>query len=102
MSEMGKMRTFGGASSRLGERGSIARPFVVVLSGSSKIGLLGCLAISAGSVVSWDAFSAESTVNGCRRGWRNARKVLLRREVRVMKREVGYVVVKMGSKTAAR
>lgn len=101
-SEIGKILTFGGASSRLGDRGSIALPFVVVLSGKSKIGLLGCLVMRAGNVVICEAFSCESVVKGWSRGGRKARKVLLRREVRVMKREVGYVVVKIGSKIAAR
>jgi len=80
---------FAGASSRLGDRGNIALPFVVVLSGRSKIGLFGCLAMRAGRVVSCEALPFESTVSGCRRGWRKARRVLLSNEVRVMKREVG-------------
>lgn len=64
LSEIGKILTFGGASSKLGENGRIALPLVVVLSGRSRIGLLGCLAMSADSVVSCEAFSCESTVNG--------------------------------------
>lgn len=103
MSEIANIFVFGGASSKLGLSGKIALPFVVVLSGSSKIGRLGCRLISAGSVVSSFAESwFEDRGSGCRRGGRKARKMLLRREVRRMRREEGYVVVKMGSKIAAR
>lgn len=68
LSEIGKILTFGGASSKLGENGRIALPFVVVLSGRSRMGRLGCLAMSADRVVNCEAFSCESTVSGCRQG----------------------------------
>lgn len=66
------------------------------------MGLFGCRLIRSGSVVSSFAVSLPEGTMGYSCGGRKARNMLLRREVRRSRREEGYVVVKTGSKIAAR
>lgn len=92
----GYIFVFGDAESRLGLKGNMARPLLVVHSGKTTTYLLGFCAVS----VCKSSISAPS--DGVVAGWKKLRMTASSRDTRRTWRVVGYEAVKMGSKMAAR
>ena len=87
---------FGPAESKLGLKGSIARPLLVVDSGKTTTYRFGFCAIS----MCRSSISAPS--GGASFGWKKFRATASNRDTRRTCRVVGYEAVKIGSKMAAR
>ena len=92
----GKIFVLGGAVSRLGLKGKIPRPFVVVHSGKTTTGRSG-LSLS---ILERSTSSAEG--EGCKVGGRKARSMAWKSDIGSTRRVVGYEAVKTGSKMAAK
>lgn len=88
----------GGAVRRDGERGRMARPFVVVHSGRTTMAREGLRDMRAERVVR----GVPLAEGGWRRGGRRAPRMAREREMCCRSGVVEYEVVKIGSKIAAR
>jgi hypothetical protein len=92
----GKILVFASAVNRLGLKGRIPRPFVVVHSGNTQIIAVGFLACRSLSVTSVDGFEGEMV------GEEKARRMARKSDIGSTFLVPGYERVKMGQKMPAR
>ena len=84
------------ADNKLGDRGNMPRPLVVVVSGKTQIILWGLSSVSCLSVTSFDSSGGDSF------GGEKASRIARKRVVRSTLRVAGYERVNMGWKMPAR